>query len=79
MEKSILNVNELVAYTGLSKSYLYKLTMWGILPHSKPLGKMLFFDKKEIDEFFLSKKVACAKQTQQRATNYVTLKQRGAK
>lgn len=47
----ILHFNEVCEYLGLSKSYLYKLTMEGKIPHYKPMGKKLFFSKKEIDNW----------------------------
>lgn len=52
-QKEILNIQELCAYTGLSKNYVYKLTAAGALPHSKPFGKLIFFRKKDIDDFML--------------------------
>lgn len=52
-QKDILNIQELCAYTGLSKNYVYKLTATGVLPHSKPFGKLIFFRKKDIDDFML--------------------------
>jgi len=74
MEKTVMNFEDLAHYTGLSKSYLYKLTSTGILPHSKPFGKCLFFDKAEIDAFLLSNKAATANEVDNRAANFVTLK-----
>ena len=74
MEKTVMNFEDLANYTGLSKSYLYKLTSTGILPHSKPFGKCLFFDKAEIDSFLLSNKVATVNEIDSRAANFVTLK-----
>ena len=31
-----------------SRSYLYKLTASGNIPHSKPNGKMIFFEKRKL-------------------------------
>ena len=45
--KEVLTFDETCDYTGISRSYLYKLTASGKIPHSKPNGKMLFFEKKE--------------------------------
>lgn len=52
--EDILSVDELVRYTGLSQSYIYKLTSQRILPHYKPQGKTIFFKRSEIDEWILS-------------------------
>ena len=56
--KNILNVNELVSYTSYSKSHIYKLTSQNKIPYSKPGGKAIFFDKKEIDQWLLQNKVS---------------------
>lgn len=46
--KDILNMKELGQYLDISQSLLYKLTCSGEIPHFKPRGKMIFFEKKEI-------------------------------
>ncbi len=51
--KSILNVEELADYTGFKKSYIYKLVHENLIPFSKPNGKVLFFERKKIDEWLL--------------------------
>ena len=52
--KKVLNLNELADYIGFSKSYVYKLTSQNLIPHSKPNGKAVFFDKDEIDKWLLN-------------------------
>ena len=52
-QKTVLNFNEVAAYTGLSKSYLYKLTCAGGIPCYKPNGKHVYFSKEEIDNWLL--------------------------
>jgi len=56
-DKDILNLDEVALYTGLSKSYLYKLTCTGQIPHYKPNGKLVYFNKNEITGWMLSNKV----------------------
>jgi excisionase family DNA binding protein len=48
-QKTVLNFNEAASYTGLSKSYLYKLTSAAQIPHFKPQGKHIYFSKAEVD------------------------------
>ena len=55
-QKTVFSFVEAAEYTGLSKSYLYKLTSAGLIPHYKPSGKLLFFKRQEIDEWLLSPK-----------------------
>jgi len=51
--KEVLTFDEACDYTGISRSYLHKLTASGKIPHSKPNGKMLFFEKKRLVEWLL--------------------------
>ena len=51
--KEVLTFEEASEYTGISRSYLYKLTASKDIPHSKPNGKMLFFEKKKLNEWLL--------------------------
>ncbi|AKQ44440.1 DNA-binding protein [Rufibacter radiotolerans] len=50
-QKTVLNFDEAAAYTGLSKSYLYKLTSAAGIPHFKPQGKHIYFNKLEVDQW----------------------------
>ena len=48
--KDILNMREVCQYLDISQSLLYKLTCNGEIPHFKPRGKIIFFEKKELCE-----------------------------
>lgn len=47
--KAVLSLEEASLYLDISKSTLYKLTYTMSIPHYKPMGKKIFFDKKELD------------------------------
>lgn len=49
--KDILNMKEVCQYLDISQSLLYKLTCSCEIPHFKPRGKMIFFEKKELIEW----------------------------
>ncbi|WP_445710836.1 helix-turn-helix transcriptional regulator [Flavobacterium sp.] len=68
--KQILTVEDLINYTGFSRSYIYKLVHKNVIPYSKPNGKTLFFQKNEIDSFLLQNKSASISQIEQKAINY---------
>ena len=70
--KQILTVEDLINYTGFSRSYIYKLVHMSILPYSKPNGKTLFFQKNEIDEWLLQNKSSSISQLEQKANSYTT-------
>jgi len=68
-KKAILNFDEAVAYTGYSKSYLYRII--NLIPHSKPSGKMIFFERKKLDEFLKGNKIRTQKELDAQADNYL--------
>ena len=46
--KEVLTFDEACDYTGISRSYLYKLTASGKIPHSKPTEKCSFSRRKSL-------------------------------
>jgi excisionase family DNA binding protein len=78
-QKTVLNFDEVAAYTGLSKSYLYKLTCSGGIPCYKPQGKHIYFNKAEIDQWLLQNRKATNKELESQASTFVTLQKRTAK
>jgi excisionase family DNA binding protein len=73
-QKTVLNFEEVAAYTGLSKSYLYKLTCSGGVPCYKPQGKHIYFNKPEIDNWLLQNRKATTIELECQASTFVTLK-----
>lgn len=68
--KEIFNVDDLINYTGFTRSYIYKLVHKNVIPYSKPNGKFLFFLKLEIDEWLLQNKIQSLSQIEQQALQY---------
>tara|TARA_R110000751_G_scaffold156988_1_gene262397 strand:+ start:541 stop:813 length:273 start_codon:yes stop_codon:yes gene_type:complete len=54
--KKILSLEEACDYTGISRSYLYKLTSTGMIPHSKPSGKLIYFEREELENWLMQNK-----------------------
>jgi len=77
-QKAVLTFSEAARYTGFSRSYLYKLTHLQKIPCSKPAGKMLFFDRVELDKWLLNNQNE-HEQVDQAASTYVTLSKRGGR
>ena len=46
--KEVLTTAEASAYLGLSESYLYKLTSSKRIPHYKPNGKLVYFNRRAV-------------------------------
>lgn len=51
--KEVLSSSEVCTFLGISESYLYRLTSAKQIPHYKPNGKMIFFNRKELCEWVL--------------------------
>lgn len=69
--KEVLTSDEAAKYMGVSKSYLYKLTMKQQIPHFKPMGKMCYFNRQELEQWLQSNRVSTANEIEQRAVNYL--------
>ena len=69
-QKPILTAKEMANYMGIALSTLYKMTHQNIIPFSKPNGKMIFFDRVEVEEWLMSNRYAPQVETAHRATIY---------
>lgn len=69
--KNVLCLNDVALITGLSKSWLYKATSSHQIPHYKPNGKQVYFDRVEIEEWMKQNQIATTQETDQKATNYM--------
>lgn len=54
LNKDPLTLAEAALYAGVSKSYLYKLTSERKIPFYKPVSKLIFFKRSELDEWLLN-------------------------
>lgn len=75
--KTVLTFDEACNYTGHAKSFMYKLTSQGKIPCYKPEGKMIFFDRAELEKWLLRNRITPASEIDEQASTYVTLNQRG--
>lgn len=73
-QKEVLTSDEAARYLGISKSYLYKLTMRQQVPHYKPMGKMCYFNRLELEKWLQSNRVATGDEISQQAQKYCILK-----
>lgn len=68
--KEVLTSDEAAKYMGISKSYLYKLTMRQEIPHFKPMGKMCYFNRIELEQWLQSNRVATGNEINRQAQAY---------
>ncbi len=69
--KSVLSFDEASRFLNLSKSYLYKLTSSNLIAHYKPQGKMLYFEKSELEAWLRQNPVKTQEQITQKAQQYI--------
>lgn len=76
--KQVLTLEDVASITGLSKSHLYKLTSTCQIPHYKKNGKILYFDRKEVEMWLKDNRVKTQEEAEQEAIAY-TIKKGGIK
>ncbi|RFN60384.1 helix-turn-helix domain-containing protein [Marixanthomonas ophiurae] len=74
MQKTVLNFNEACAYLELSQSHLYKLTSTNAVPHYKPNGKKIYFQREELDQWLLRNRMDSRDEIEQQAADYLIKK-----
>ena len=71
LTKNVLSFDEASKFLNLSKSYLYKLTSGNLIPHYKPQGKMLYFEKVELEAWLSQNPIKTQAQIEQEAQKYI--------
>jgi len=77
--KEILSFEEACVFLNFSKSYLYKLTSACAIPHYKPSGKMVYFEREELEKWLRQNPVKTKEQIEMDANAYILKHQRGKK
>jgi len=70
IQKTVLTFAEAITYLDLSESFLYKLTSQRQIPHFKPHGKKIYFERTELDKWRMTNPVKTMEQIQDSATSY---------
>jgi len=71
LNKETLNLKEAARYLNMSCSHLYKLTSAKEIPHYKPRGKQVYFEKRELDKWLLQNRQTTKAEIEQAAIDYV--------
>lgn len=77
-QKEVMTFEEAAQYTGLSKSYLYKLTSSAKIPHYKPAGKLCYFNRSELDQWLQQNRISTQDEIYSKAQTYCMGKGRRA-
>ncbi len=70
-DKEILSTPEAAIFLNLSEEYLRKLTSRRMIPHSKPGGKNIYFNKLELEEWIANGKVPTQEEIDTDASTYL--------
>lgn len=62
--KKVLTFEEFCEYAGVSKSHGYKLTSANQIPFYRPHGKLIYFEKSEVDAWLLRNRVRSQEEIQ---------------
>ena len=68
--KNVLCLDDVSCLTGLSKSHLYKLTSTRQIPFYRPNGKLLYFDRQEIESWMKQNRVSTLAEAEHYAMRY---------
>lgn len=80
--KDVFNMDDLAAYTGMSKGYLYRLISERAIPYYKGNGKMNYFKRDEINAWLLRDRIKSQSEIDAAAAAYVVknpIRKRGRK
>lgn len=72
--KNVLDIEDVSVLTGLSKSYIYKLTCRREIPYYKPNGKLCYFDRKEIEDWQRQNRVITSAEAENLAARHIIKK-----
>lgn len=68
--KEVLTSEEAARYMGISLSHLYKLTMRQAIPHYKPTGKVVYFNRAEVEQWLQNNRISTVNEAQAQAEAY---------
>lgn len=67
---NVLNFEQACEFTGLSKSYMYRLTSTRQIPHFKPRAKLIYFERSELTRWLLQNRVETVSESEEKAINH---------
>ncbi|MCE6992123.1 hypothetical protein [Dyadobacter sp. CY323] len=72
--KRVLNLEEVIMYTGYSKCYILKLAINSVIPHSRPTGGAPFFEGEKLENCLLSNPIKTVQAIDKEAANRIVEK-----
>lgn len=68
--KNVLTIDDVALLTGMSKSHIYKLTCSKQIPFYRPNGKLVYFDRQELENWLKQNRVITIAEAEQKAVAY---------
>lgn len=78
-QKNVLTFDEACRFTGLSRSKLYKHTSANTVPFSKPFGKLVYFNRAELEKWMLQNPISTTEETELKAQSYCLNNKKGSR
>lgn len=69
--KRLLSIEEASNLSGVSVSYIQKLTASKQLPHSKPTGKLIFIHRKDLETFLSQNYISSNDEVDSKVADYL--------
>lgn len=69
--KNVLTIDDVCLLTGLKRNYIYMLTSGKQIPHYHPTGKLIYFDRSEIEDWMKRNRVQTKQEAETKALAYV--------
>lgn len=72
--KNVLTLSDVALLTNLSEGYLYTLTSKKLISHYKPNGRLLYFDRSEVEEWQKRNRITTVEEAEGNAAAYCAMK-----
>jgi len=76
-QKNVFTFDEACRFTGLSHSKMYKHTSLNTVPFSKPFGKLVYFDRTELEKWMLQNPISTTDEIETQAQKYCMSNRKG--
>lgn len=77
--KSMLMIEDVAFILGVSKSHVYKLTCNKEIPYYRPNGKLVYFDRNEVEAWMKQNRQSTKAEVEQLAINHVVTSRKGGR
>lgn len=75
--KGVFTFDEACKFTGLSRSKMYKHTSQNTVPFSKPFGKLVYFDRIQLEKWMLQNPISTTDEIETQAQKYCMSNKKG--